>query len=57
VALVRAKVALSSRRGSEATALLLTAAEGLRPFDPVLARDTYLGRVSEVAAGWCAILV
>jgi DNA-binding CsgD family transcriptional regulator len=42
VALVRAKVALSSRRGSEATALLLTAAEGLRPFDPVLARDTYL---------------
>ncbi|MCK0172767.1 LuxR family transcriptional regulator [Mycolicibacterium sp. F2034L] len=40
--LVRAKVAFAARRGRDAPPLLLAAAERLRSFDPVLARETYL---------------
>jgi DNA-binding CsgD family transcriptional regulator len=41
-ALLRARLALSSRRGRDAPALLLAAAEGLRTVDPSTARETYL---------------
>ena len=40
--LLRAEVAYSERRGSEAPALLLRAAKALEPLDPALARETYL---------------
>lgn len=40
--LLRARLALSSRRGRDAPALLLAAAEGLRTVDPSTARETYL---------------
>lgn len=40
--LLRAKVAFAARRGRDAPPLLLAAAERLRSFDPVLARETYL---------------
>ena len=40
--LVRAHVAFTSDRGSDAAPLLLKAARRLEPFDPGLARETYL---------------
>lgn len=40
--LLRARLALSSRRGRDAPALLLAAAQGLRTIDPSAARETYL---------------
>lgn len=42
VDLLRARIALASRRGRDAPPLLLTAAEHLAPLDPGLARETYL---------------
>ena len=46
VDLLRGQVALASRRGRSAPALLLTAARRLEPLDPALARDTYLDAFS-----------
>jgi DNA-binding CsgD family transcriptional regulator len=40
--LLRAQIAFASRRGSDATPLLLAAAHELEPLDPDLARATYL---------------
>ncbi|HKC28758.1 MAG TPA: LuxR C-terminal-related transcriptional regulator [Jatrophihabitans sp.] len=45
-ALVRAEVAFVSTRGSDASPLLLDAAERLRDVDPELARETYLEALS-----------
>ena len=42
VDLLRAQIAFSSRRGSDAPALLLKAARELEPIDPRIARATYL---------------
>ena len=42
VDLLRAKIAFAAQRGRDAPPLLLAAAERLRPFDPALARETYL---------------
>ncbi|MEU4197177.1 LuxR C-terminal-related transcriptional regulator [Kribbella sp. NPDC026611] len=44
--MVRALMAFASRRGSEATPLLLAAARRLEPLDPQLARQTYLDAFS-----------
>jgi DNA-binding CsgD family transcriptional regulator len=44
--LVRAQLALVSRRGNEAAPLLLAAARRLEPVDPDLARSTYLDAFS-----------
>ncbi len=44
--LVRAQLALVTRRGNEAAPLLLAAARRLEPLDPGLARDTYLDAFS-----------
>jgi DNA-binding CsgD family transcriptional regulator len=44
--LVRAQLALVSRRGNEAAPLLLAAARRLEPLDPGLARQTYLDAFS-----------
>ena len=46
VDLLRGQIALASRRGNSAPALLLTAARRLEPLDPALARDTYLDAFS-----------
>ncbi len=43
---VRAQLALVSRRGNEAAPLLLAAARRLQPLDPELARETYLDAFS-----------
>src|SRR5262249_30417197 len=40
--LLRGQIAFASRRGSDAPPLLLKAARQLEPFDPRLARETYL---------------
>ena len=40
--LLRARLALSSRRGRDAPALLLATAEGMRTVDPSASRETYL---------------
>jgi DNA-binding CsgD family transcriptional regulator len=40
--LLRAKIAFAALRGRDAPALLLAAAQRLRPLDPVLSRQTYL---------------
>jgi DNA-binding CsgD family transcriptional regulator len=42
VQLQRARIAFASTRGSDAPLLLLSAARQLEPFDPALARETYL---------------
>jgi DNA-binding CsgD family transcriptional regulator len=39
---LRAQIALEQRRGGDAGRLFLTAARGLEPLDPALARETYL---------------
>ena len=44
--LLRAQLALVTRRGNEAAPLLLAAARRLEPLDPDLARDTYLDAFS-----------
>ena len=44
--LLRAQIAFASRRGSDATPLLLAAARELEPVDPRLARATYLEALS-----------
>src|SRR4029453_5204554 len=41
-ALVRGQVAFASEPGGDTASLLLTAARRLEPFDPTLARETYL---------------
>ena len=46
VDLLRAQMAFGSSHGRDAPRLLLAAAEQLQPFDPVLARDTYLDALS-----------
>ena len=46
VHLLRAQIAFASRRGSDATPLLLSAARELEPTDPSLARATYLEALS-----------
>jgi DNA-binding CsgD family transcriptional regulator/tetratricopeptide (TPR) repeat protein len=46
VDLLRGQIALASRRGDSAPALLLTAARRLERLDPALARDTYLDAFS-----------
>ena len=46
VRLLRAQIAFASRRGSDATPLLLAAAHELEPVDPSLARATYLEAIS-----------
>jgi DNA-binding CsgD family transcriptional regulator len=42
VDVLRARISFAAERGSEAPALLLTAAKSLEPHDPALARETYL---------------
>ena len=44
--LLRGQIAFASRRGSDAPPLLLKAARQLEPFDPRLARETYLEALS-----------
>jgi DNA-binding CsgD family transcriptional regulator len=46
VDLLRGRIAFVSKRGREAPALLLKAAQGLQPFDPGLARETYVQAMS-----------
>jgi DNA-binding CsgD family transcriptional regulator len=46
VHLLRAEIVFASRRGSDATLLLLAAARELEPVDPTLARATYLEALS-----------
>jgi DNA-binding CsgD family transcriptional regulator len=46
VDLLRAQIAFAADRGSDAPALLLKAAEQLRPHDAPLARETYLEAIS-----------
>ena len=46
VHLLHAEIAFASRRGSDATPLLLAAAKELEPHDPMLARATYLQALS-----------
>jgi hypothetical protein len=50
--LLRAEVAYSESRGSEASALLLRAAKTLDPLDPKLARETYLDAWSAALFAW-----
>ena len=49
--LLRAQLAFASRRGTEATPLLLAAAQRLEPLDPRLARETYLDAFSAALFG------
>ena len=42
VNLLRGQIALEQRRGEDAGRLLMSAAKGLKPLDPGLARETYL---------------
>lgn len=46
VDLLRGRIAFVSKRGRDAPAMLLTAARGLEPFDPALARNTYVQALS-----------
>lgn len=48
VEVLRARLAFSLGRGSEAPALLLKAAKSLEPLDPIGARDTYLDAMRAV---------
>ncbi len=49
---LRARIAFARRRGSDAPPLLLDAARRFEPFDPVLARETYLEALgATIAAG------
>jgi DNA-binding CsgD family transcriptional regulator len=49
--LLRAQLAFASSRGTEATALLLAAAQRLEPLDLTLARETYLDAFSAALFG------
>ena len=51
VDLLRAQLAFASRRGTEATPLLLAAARRLEPLDVSLARETYLDAFSAALFG------
>ena len=51
VDLLRAQLAFISRRGTEATALLLAAARRLEPLDGALARETYVDAFSSALFG------
>jgi DNA-binding CsgD family transcriptional regulator len=50
VDLLRAQIALEQRRGTDAGRLFLRAARRLEPFDPELARETYLEALGGVMA-------
>jgi DNA-binding CsgD family transcriptional regulator len=50
-ALVRGQVAFASEPGGDTASLLLTAARRLEPFDPTLARETYLTARSAAGLG------